>query len=166
MIKHSYEYESCITDMFGRQKMEEVTFIENKNSDELTKEIIKNCFLGMEMLALQSYYSAIVGNKVCSLCEKLNKKFPQADFEWDYGNWGILDFTIIAKIKPYKNLTEKRIEKICEMTNTTTDYDGEGQIVYFYFDKEGFLERKYNGADRNVVNEVAVKHGLPKLVVE
>ncbi len=165
MIKHTFEW--CAgEDMFGRPKMEEVSFIENENSDRLTKEIIKNVFSGMEMLTLQSYYSHIVEENLRELCEKLNNKFSQADFEWDYGNWGVLDFTIIATIKPYKNLTEKRIEKICEMTNTTTDYDGEGQTVYFYFDKEGFFDNKYNGAILEVVNEVAVKYGLEELVIE
>jgi len=154
--KHSV---SCID---YRNKPFECTFIENENADDLTKDIIKNAFSSMELLSLSNYYGNLMYDKVERLCEKLNEKYPQAVFDMECG--AFVDFTIIATIKPYKNLTEKRIKKICEMTNTTTEYDGKGETVYFYFDKENFFDNKYNDSSFELIKEFALKYNLGGLL--
>ena len=160
--EHIFEFELP----FGwRKEHVKCTFIENENADSITKEIIKNTFLEMEMMALQEYYSIIVTDRLIKLCKKLEEMFPEATFEFNRDSFDFGEFEIEATIKPYKNLTKKQLEIIEEITNTSLQYFENGQKAAFRFDNENFFDRKYNGASLDTVNEVALKHDIHPLEV-
>lgn len=130
------------TDIMGHPKTETATFTEFKNVSEPIKEVIKYIKFEMEMIVLQQYFSCQVYEYLKDVVSDLNEKFPQATFDIETTDPG--QFRITANIKEYENLTKSQLDKICQLTNTTLETFDNGKSATFYFDKEGYFDKKYN----------------------
>lgn len=116
-------------------------FTENKNTLPETRELIQAIKTSTQLYTIFMHYENKTDKCMEDICLKLDKYYPQA--EWDWNTRDMWQYVITATLKKYKTFTEEELKDICEKSNTTL-ISFDNQEAVFHFDDEGYFEKEYN----------------------